>query len=81
MNTLEFRGYEGSIEPDSERGVYRGRLLFIDDLVTYEAATTADLRKEFEAAVQDYIETCRALGRDPQVPSRQQCDNLDRTTT
>lgn len=81
MNTLRFKGYEGSVEHDTERSFYRGKLMFIDDLVTYEAATTYDLRQEFEAAVRDYIETCAELGREPQVPHQQQCDNLDQTPT
>jgi predicted HicB family RNase H-like nuclease len=29
--------------------------------------TLSELRKEFEMAVDDYIETCRALGRPPQT--------------
>ena len=36
------------------RSVCRGKILFIDDLVTYEAASPATLQKEFEAAVDDY---------------------------
>ena len=38
------------------RSVCRGKILFIDDLVTYEAASPAKLQKEFEAAVDDYLE-------------------------
>jgi predicted HicB family RNase H-like nuclease len=63
METLKFKGYEGTTELDQERGVFRGKLLLAHDLVTYEAATLAGLRTEFEAAVEDYLETCRALGR------------------
>jgi predicted HicB family RNase H-like nuclease len=80
MDTLSFKGYEGSVEPDRERGVWRGKLISIADLVTYEAPTVTDLRKEFEAAVDDYLETCRALGRSPQLPPREvQRGELDET--
>ena len=68
MDILKFKGYEGTAELNMERGVCFGRILLIDDLVTYEAAAPSDLQKEFEAAVEDYLETCRELGRDPQVP-------------
>jgi len=54
------------------RRVCRGKILFIDDLVTYEAATPADLQREFEAAVVDYIETCASLNREPQKPLKGQ---------
>jgi predicted HicB family RNase H-like nuclease len=81
MDTFEFKGYEGSVELDRERGICRGKLMSITDLVTYEAATVPELRKQFEAAVDDYIETCRALGRLPQVPHRTQQGELDETPT
>ncbi len=55
-----------------DQGVCRGKILFIKDLVAYEAEPPAKLKKEFEAAVDDYIETCRQLGRVPQEPLRGQ---------
>jgi predicted HicB family RNase H-like nuclease len=68
LNILKYKQYEGSAELDMGRGVCRGRILFINDLVTYEAVTPAQLQAEFEAAVDDYLETCSSLGRDPQKP-------------
>lgn len=68
LDILKYKEYEGSAELDMGRGVCRGRILFINDLVTYEAATPAQLQAEFEAAVDDYLETCSSLGRDPQKP-------------
>lgn len=68
MDTLKYKDYEGTVEVDMDRFVCRGKILFINDLVTYEAATPADLKREFEAAVDDYLETCAAIGRDAQKP-------------
>ena len=68
MTILKFNGYEGSAELDLDHGLCRGRILFIDDLVTYASSTVAGLQKEFEAAVEDYIATCKSLGRQPQRP-------------
>lgn len=72
VDILAYKGYEGSAELDMERQVCRGRLLFVDDLVTYEAPTPAGLRREFEAAVDDYLATCRDLGRSPKKPLKGQ---------
>lgn len=72
MDILKFNGYEGTAELDMDRRVCRGKILFIDDLVTYESASPGDLQGEFEAAVEDYIETCAQLGRAPQVPLKGQ---------
>lgn len=63
MDILKYKDYEGSAELDMGRGVCRGKILFIDDVVTYEALTPAELKIEFEAAVDDYLETCVQLGR------------------
>lgn len=63
MNLLKYKDYQGSVEFDSERLVLRGKIQLITDLVTYEATTAAGLKEEFEAAVDDYIATCAALGR------------------
>jgi predicted HicB family RNase H-like nuclease len=72
MDILKYKDYEGTAELDMARRVCRGKLLFIDDLVTYEAASPAELQTEFEAAVDDYIDTCTTLGRKPQKPLRGQ---------
>jgi predicted HicB family RNase H-like nuclease len=69
VNILEYKGYHGSVETDLEHDVLRGKILFIADLVTYLAENPAQLKKEFEAAVEDYLDTCRELGRAPQKPA------------
>jgi predicted HicB family RNase H-like nuclease len=72
VDILKYKDYEGTAELDMARGVCRGKILFINDLVTYEAALPSKLQKEFEAAVDDYIETCVAFGREPQKPLKGQ---------
>lgn len=52
---MEYKGYKGSQEFSKEYNVYFGRLLDINDLVNYEAETKEDLKKEFELAVEGYI--------------------------
>lgn len=68
MDILKYKDYEGTAELDMARRVCRGKILFIDDVVTYEATSPAELQAEFEAAVDDYIDTCAILGREPQKP-------------
>jgi len=70
VDILKYKEYEGTAELDMTRGVCRGKVLFIDDLVTYESASPADLQKEFEAAVDDYLKTCAMLGKEPLRPFR-----------
>ena len=70
MDILKYKDYEGTAELDVSRGICRGKILFIDDLVTYESKIPAKLQKEFEAAVDDYLVACAAVGKEPQRPLR-----------
>ena len=70
MDILKYKDYEGTAELDMARSACRGKILFIDDLVTYESSSPAALQKEFEAAVDDYLETCAHLGKEPLRPFR-----------
>lgn len=65
-NVLEYKGYQGSIETSIEDECIHGKILHISDLVTYEASTIAELKAEFKAAVDDYIDTCKAIGKSPE---------------
>ena len=58
---LKYKEYEGTVEVDMDKLVCRGKILFIDDLVTYVAPAPDTIQAEFEAAVEDYIETCEAV--------------------
>ena len=65
-NTIEYKGYIGSIEYSSEDKCFFGKLEMIDDLVTFEATNAQELEDNFHNVVEDYLETCKALGREPQ---------------
>ncbi|MGO9374305.1 MAG: type II toxin-antitoxin system HicB family antitoxin [Syntrophobacteraceae bacterium] len=65
---LRYKGFIGSIEISIEDDCLHGKLLFINDLVTYEARTPNQLQAEFESAVEDYLTTCKELGRSPDKP-------------
>jgi len=67
MNEQQFsyNGYTGSIEVSLEDNCLYGKILFIQDLVTYRAGSPAELEKAFKEAVDDYIKTCRESGRNP----------------
>lgn len=68
MTYLNYKGYLGTIEPQLSDDTLFGKLAFIRDLVTYEAATLAQLKKEFEFSVDAYLQDCQELGREPNAP-------------
>ena len=67
-NCFEYKGYSGSVEASIEDGVLHGKILFVTDVVTYEADTLPQLEQEFNAAVDDYLDTCKALDVTPCKP-------------
>lgn len=65
-NTMTYKGYAARIEYDDEDGIFTGRIAGIRDVVGFHADTVEGLRKAFHEAVEDYIETCARIGKEPQ---------------
>ena len=65
-NIIEYNGYIGSIEYSSEDKLFFGKLEMIDDLITFEADSASELESNFQEVVDEYILTCKELGREPQ---------------
>lgn len=65
---LEHKGFQGSMEVSVEDNVLFGKILNITDLVSYDADTPAGLKEAFSEAVDDYLETCKQLGVNPDKP-------------
>jgi len=62
MNKLSYEGYLGTIEVSIEDNCLHGRILFIDDIITYEGSTIDDIKSSFEEAVDDYLAYCEETG-------------------
>jgi predicted HicB family RNase H-like nuclease len=64
-NTLEYKSYIGTVEYSAEDRIFFGKLAFVTDLVSFEADNVKDLEKNFQEAVDDYLETCHQLKKPP----------------
>ncbi len=62
-NLLEYKGFYGSVEFSAADRVFFGKLEFINDLVNYEAEVVKDIEKAFHEAVENYLETCKEIGK------------------
>jgi len=65
-NTMTYKGYAARIAYDDEDGIFTGRIAGIRDGVGFHADTVEGLREAFHEAVEDYIETCARIGKEPQ---------------
>lgn len=59
-NTMEYKGYLGSVEFSEADGVFFGKVLGIRALISYEGATAKELVEDFHGAVDDYLALCAA---------------------
>lgn len=66
MNVMEYKGYTGTVEFSAENNILFGKVMGITGLVSYEGESVAELRKDFEEAVDDYLEMCAEKGIEPQ---------------
>ena len=65
-NVMSYKGYLARIEYDDADGIITGRLAGIRDGVGFHADTVEGLRAAFHEAVEDYLETCAKIGKEPQ---------------
>lgn len=69
MNTMTHQGYTARIEFDDRDGIFVGRILGLRSIISFHGETVAQLRREFAAAVKDYLADCKAQGLDPERPA------------
>ena len=65
-NTMEYKGYVGSVEFSEEDSLFFGKVLGIRALVSYEGENAHDLVEDFHGAVDDYLALCEAQGTEPE---------------
>ena len=65
-NTMEYKGYVGSVEFSEEDSLFFGKVLGIRALVSYEGENARDLVEDFHGAVDDYLALCEAQGTEPE---------------
>ena len=68
MGQLKYKGYSGSVEYSEEDNCLFGKVLGLKkDCITYEGETIAELKSDFEGAI-DYLASCKKRGVDPAKP-------------
>lgn len=66
-NTMEYKGYVGSVEFSESDGVFFGKVQGIRSLISYEGTTAKELLDDFHGAVDDYLKLCTEEGTAPEV--------------
>src|SRR6476620_7272592 len=63
---LEYKNYYATVHFNADDEVFHGKIIGINDLVNFEGTTVSQLKKAFHEAVDDYLETCKSLGKEPE---------------
>ena len=69
MNVMTYKGYKARVEFDPRDNLFVGRVLGLEDGITFHGATVAELKEGFAAAITHYLADCRATGRTPEKPA------------
>lgn len=66
MNSMHYNGSVARIEFDQDDEVFVGRIVGVDDVISFHANEVDALKSAFHEAVDDYLETCARIGKEPQ---------------
>jgi predicted HicB family RNase H-like nuclease len=67
-DAMTYKGYIGLVHYSPDDEVFIGKIEAINDLILFEGKSVRELKKAFHDAVDDYLETCRRMDREPNKP-------------
>ncbi len=65
---MTYKKYTGSVNYDSEDRIFFGRVLGINDIISYQGRSVDELENDFHGAVDDYLKLCKDTGKKPEKP-------------
>jgi predicted HicB family RNase H-like nuclease len=65
---MKYKGYIGHVEYDEEADILFGRVLNINDVITFEGKSIDEIKCAFQDSVDDYLEFCSELEKEPNKP-------------
>ncbi len=65
---MKYKNYQAHIEYSEEDACLVGHIAGITDIVGFHGNTIPEIQEAFEEAVDDYLETCQRLNKQPQEP-------------
>jgi predicted HicB family RNase H-like nuclease len=65
-NILQYKNYYAAVHFNAEDDVFYGKILGINDLVSFEGASVKELKAAFKDTVEDYLEICNVIGKVPE---------------
>jgi predicted HicB family RNase H-like nuclease len=65
---MNYKGYEAIVEYDDVDKLFVGRVINTRDVIAFDGLSVDELEASFFAAVDEYLNDCDRLGKDPDKP-------------
>lgn len=65
---MEYKGYIGIVEYDSEAKLFHGDVVNTRDVITFQGTTVDEIEKAFAESIDDYINWCKEECVEPEKP-------------
>lgn len=62
---MEYKGYHAKVEYSPEDDAFIGKVLGIADTLVFNGRSIDELQTMFHASINDYLELCREIGKQP----------------
>jgi predicted HicB family RNase H-like nuclease len=68
-NSMIYKGYTASMVFDAQDKIIVGRVLEVDDIISFHAESVSGFEASFHAAIDAYIAACEELGSAAEKPA------------
>ena len=68
-NSMIYKGYTANMVFDTEDKIIVGRVLDIDDIISFHGASIAEFETNFHSAIEDYLAASKELDSAPERPA------------
>ena len=69
MNKMAYKGYTAQMEFDTEDKIIVGRVIDIDDIITFHGTSVLEFEAAMHTAVDGYLLACEQLGQAAEKPA------------
>lgn len=69
VHRVKYKGYTATIVQYEGDQIFSGKIDGINDVVLFEGKTINEITSEYRETVDDYLRTCKELGKDPEIPN------------
>jgi len=68
MNSMTYKGYFAKINFDDRDNIFWGKIVGINDNITFDGETVTELTEDFHNAIDHYLADCKQEERIPDKP-------------